>query len=154
MLPRTRSTQDIAAGAVVIALAVAVLVALSRIPTAKYQSISPDLFPRVCAWLLAAGGIALLVRGWLRAGASIERPAWRGVLLVVSSVVVFGLVAPRLGYAPAGFLTIVIAGLAARDAKPYKLVVFAFGLIAFSVLLFSYALKVPMPAFALRGLGF
>ena len=83
--------------------------ALSRIPTAKYQSISPDLFPRVCAWLLVAGGVALLVRGCLRAGASIERPAWRGVLLVVSSVVVFGLVAPRLGYAPAGFLTIVIA---------------------------------------------
>ena len=143
--------QDVAAGAVVIAFAMAVLVALSRIPTAKYQAISPDLFPRVCALALIASGIALMMRGLLRNGPA--WPPWRGVVLVVASVVVFGVVAPRLGYAIAGFLTMVIAGLAAKDAKPLKLVIFAAGMIAFSVALFSYVLKVPMPAFALRGLG-
>ena len=150
---KMRGTQDIAAGAVVVAFAAAVLVALSRIPTAKYQAISPDLFPRVCAYALILGGIALLVRGFLRAGPSLERANWRGVVLVVLSVVVFGFVAPRFGYAVAGFLTIVIAGFGARDAKPLSLVVFATGLIAFSVVLFSVVLKVPMPAFTLRGFG-
>ena len=145
--------QDVAAGAVVIAFAMAVLVALSRIPTAKYQAISPDLFPRVCALALIASGIALMMRGLLRNGPAFAWPPWRGVVLVVASVVVFGVVAPRLGYAIAGFLTMVIAGLAAKDAKPLKLVIFAAGMIAFSVALFSYVLKVPMPAFALRGLG-
>ena len=65
----------------------------------------------------------------------------------------FGLVAPRLGYAPAGFLTIVIAGFATREVKPLPLVGFAAAMIAFSVVLFSVVLKVPMPAFAWRGLG-
>jgi hypothetical protein len=148
-----RGAQDVAAGAAVVAFAVALLVALSRIPTTKFQAISPDLFPRVCAYALIAGGLALLVRGFVRAGPSLVRPRWRGTILIVLSVVAFGLVAPRFGYAPAGFLTIVIAGLAARDAKPLPLLAFATGLIAFSVVLFSLVLKVPMPAFTLRGLG-
>jgi len=152
-LPRARGTQDIAAGAVVVAFAVGVLFALARIPTTKYQAISPDLFPRVCAWLLIAGGIALLVRGATRRGASFAWPPWRSTALIVLAVIAFGLVTPRLGYAIGGFLTIVIAGFAVRDAKPLHLVAFATGMIAFSVVLFSVVLKVPMPAFAWRGLG-
>lgn len=150
---RIRGSQDVAAGAVVIAFAIAVLVALSRIPTTKYQAISPDLFPRLCAFGLLAGGIALLVRGVRRDGASLVRAQWRSVVLVVLGVVAFGVIAPRLGYAAAGFATIVIAGLAAKATRPLRLVVFAAALIAFSVGLFSYVLKVPMPAFTLRGFG-
>ena len=149
-----RSSQDIAAGTVVIAVAAAVLVALSRIPQAKFQAISPDLFPRICAYALIAGGVGLLVRGFLRRGPPIELPPWRGVVLVVLAVVVFGLAAPRVGYVPAGFLTLVIAGFATHEVTPVKLVVFACGLSAFSYGLFTFLLKVPMPAFALRGLGF
>jgi hypothetical protein len=151
--PRARGTQDIAAGGVVVGFAVAVLFALARIPTAKYQAIGPDLFPRVCAWLLIACGIALLIRGLWRRGASFAWPPWRSTALIVLAVVAFGLAAPRVGYAIGGFLTIVIAGFAVRDARPVKLVVFAAGMIAFSVVLFSVILKVPMPAFAWRGLG-
>lgn len=148
-----RASQDVAAGAVVVAFAVAVLVALSRIPTAKYQAISPDLFPRVCACALIVAGIALLVRGFLHAGPAFTWPPLRGVVLVVLAVAAFGLAAPRVGYAIGGFLTIVISGFAARDVRPLRLVGFACGLLAFSVGLFSYVLKVPMAAFTLRGLG-
>src|SRR5688572_25173876 len=150
---RVRGAQDVAAGAVVVAFAIGALVALSRIPTTKYQAISPDLFPRVCAFGLVATGIALLVRGIVRSGPALVRPPWRSIALVIASVIAFGLVAPRLGYAPAGFLTILLSGLAAKEAKPVTLVAFAGGLIAFSVALFSFVLKVPMPAFALRGFG-
>lgn len=151
---RGRSTQDLAAGAIVIVLAVGVLVALARIPQAKFQAISPDLFPRMCAYALIAGGVALLARGLLRRGPSIVLPPWRSVVLVVLGVVTFGLVAPRLGYVPAGFLTVLIAGFATRDVTPVKLLGFAVGLLALSYALFTWLLKVPMPAFALRGLGF
>ena len=150
---RVRATQDVAAGAVVVIFAVAVLVALSRIPTAKYQAISPDLFPRVCAYALIAGGIALLLRGLLRAGPAFAGPSWRSVLLIVASIVLFGVIAPRFGYALAGLLTVVVSGFAARDVNPVQLVVFAAGLTGFSVVLFSYVLNVSIPAFTLRGFG-
>ena len=98
---------------------------LSRIPTAKYQSIGPDLFPRVCAWALVVGGIGLLLRGLLRRGPALALPGVRGVALIVLAVVAFGVVAPRFGYAVAGFLTIVISGFATREVKPRQLLVFA-----------------------------
>jgi len=150
---RVRGSQDVVAGAAVVAFAAAVLVALSRIPTTKFQAISPDLFPRVCAYLLVAGGIGLVVRGVVRAGPAFAWPPWRGVVLIALAVVLFALVTPRLGYAAGGFLTVVVAGFATRDVKPLPLVVFAAGLVAFSVLLFSVVLKVPMAAFAFRGFG-
>lgn len=150
-IPRKRSSQDIAAGAVVIAFAGAVLVALSRIPTAKFQSIGPDLFPRVCALALLACGIAILLRGILRSGAALSLPGARGMALIVLSVVAFGLTAPVLGYAVGGFLTIVISGFATREARPRQLFIFACGMIVFSVVLFTYVLHVPMPAIVLPG---
>jgi hypothetical protein len=153
IIMRMRASQDIVAGAVIVTLAVAVLVALSRIPAAKYQVVGPDLFPRVCTYALMAGGIALLLRGFLRPGPAFAWPPLRGVVLVVLAVVSFGLIAPRFGFAVAGFLTIVVSGFATREVKPLSLIVFAIGMVTFSVVLFSYVLKVPMPAFALRGLG-
>lgn len=152
-IPRIRASQDITAGAVVIAFAVVVLVGLSRIPTTKYQAISPDLFPRLCAFALIAAGIALLLRGFLRSGPTLASPQWRGVVLVVLSVVAFGLVAPVFGYAVAGFLTVIISGFATREVRPPALFAFACGIITFSVVLFSYVLKVPMRAIIIPGFG-
>lgn len=148
---RNRSSQDIAAGAVVVAFATAVLLVLARIPTAKYQSIGPDLFPRVCAWALVAGGVGILLRGLLRRGPALKLPGLRGTLLIVLAVVVFGMVAPHFGYAVAGFLTIIVSGFATREVKPLQLLIFAGGMTVFSVVLFTFILKVPMPAIALLG---
>jgi putative tricarboxylic transport membrane protein len=150
-IPHVRAAQDIAAGAVVIAFAGAVLLVLSRIPTAKFQSIGPDLFPRVCAYALLAGGIALLLRGFLRSGPALALPGMRGLALIVLAVVAFGATAPTFGYAVAGFLTIVISGFATREVKPLQLIVFAGGMIAFSIALFTFVLKVPIPAIAILG---
>lgn len=150
---RIRGTRDVAAGAVVLAFAIGVLVALSRMPSAKFQAISPALFPQVCAWGLVLAGAALVVRGLARSGPGVQWPRWSGTLLVILSVIVFGLAAPRFGYAVAGFLTIVIAGFAAPNVKPVSLVVFAVGMMAVSVVLFSVVLKVPMRPFILPAFG-
>lgn len=140
-----RLSRDIVAGTVVAAFAVAVLAALSRIPQARFQAIGPDLFPRLCAYGLLAGGAALVLRGLLRRAPAIALPEWRAVALIALAVVAFGVIAPRAGYALAGFATVVIAGLAARETRLVPLLGFAAGLMAFSVVLFSFVLKVPMP---------
>ena len=110
-----------------------------------------DLFPRLCAYGLILGGIGLLLRGFLRKGVRLERVEWRGMVLVVAGIVAFGLLAPRFGYAVGGFATVVISGFATREVTPSKLVVFAVALIAFSVALFTFVLKVPMPALNIAG---
>ncbi|MBL8699668.1 MAG: tripartite tricarboxylate transporter TctB family protein [Alphaproteobacteria bacterium] len=140
-----RLSRDAAAGVVVVAFGAAVLAGISGIPTAKYQTIGPDLFPRVCAWALIAGGLVLALRGLHRGGAALALPQFRGVALIGLAVVLFGLVTPVAGYAVGGFLTVLVSGFATREVRPLPLLVVALGLTVFSVALFSYVLKVPMP---------
>jgi hypothetical protein len=149
-----RLARDAVGGAIIVALAAGTLVALSRIPQARYQAISPDLFPRVCAWLLVGAGAALMLRGLLRGGERLDLPGLRSVSLVILAVLAFGYVTPTHGYLAGGFLTLVISGLATREARPAQLLVFSIGMIAFSVVLFSFILKVPMPILAIGGLRY
>lgn len=146
-----RLAKDIVAGIGTIAFAVGVLVALSNIPRTSYQAIPPDLFARLCAYAIIAGGVALIVRGIVRGGEAVSLPPWRAMLAVFAAVIAFGLVAPRFGYAPAGLLTLIIGGLGAPDLKLRQLLPMSAALIAFSVVLFSYVLKLPMPFLLLPG---
>lgn len=146
-----RFTQDIVSGVAMIGLAIGILLSLSRIPQTSFQDIPPDLFGRICAYGLIVGGVALIGRGIARGGEVVELPPLRPLLAVLAGVVVFGLVAPRFGYAPAGFLTLVVSGIGSRDLKYRELLLVSIALIAFSVALFSYLLKIPMPVLVLSG---
>lgn len=146
-----RLAKDIVAGIGTIAFAIGVLVALSKIPRTSYQAIPPDLFARLCAYAIIAGGVVLIVRGILRGGEAVKLPPWRAMLAVFAAVIAFGLVAPRYGYAPAGLLTLIIGGLGAPDLKLRQLLLMSAALIAFSVILFTYMLKLPMPFFIMPG---
>ncbi len=146
-----RLAKDIVAGLGTIAFAIGVLVALSKIPRTSYQAIPPDLFARLCAYAIIAGGVVLIVRGIVRGGDAVKLPPWRAMLAVFAGVVAFGLVAPRYGYAPAGLLTLIIGGLGAPDLKLRQLLLMSAVLIAFSVILFTYMLKLPMPFFIMPG---
>ncbi len=146
-----RLAKDIVAGIGTIAFAIGVLVALSKIPRTSYQAIPPDLFARLCAYAIIAGGVVLIVRGIVRGGDAVKLPPWRAMLAVFAGVVAFGLVAPRYGYAPAGLLTLIIGGLGAPDLKLRQLLLISAALIALSVILFTYMLKLPMPFFIMPG---
>lgn len=149
---RSPLKQDAVAGLIVVALGIAILVALSRIGGAKYQQIPPDLFPRVCAYALVAGGCLLFLRGLLKGGARFELPRLRGLAPVVLGVILFGLLTPAVGYAPAGLALMVVSGLAAPEVRWRQLLLVSLGLIAFSIVLFSLILKLPLPIISVPGL--
>jgi putative tricarboxylic transport membrane protein len=146
-----RVTQDIVSGIAIIVLAIFTLLALSRIPHTSFQAIPPDLFPRLCAYGLILGGIVLIGRGVVRGGGAVSLPPLRPFLAVLAGVIAFGAIAPRFGYAPAGLLTLVISGLGSFDLKFRQLILVSTALIIFSVVLFSYLLKLPMPILVLPG---
>jgi hypothetical protein len=149
-----RLTQDIVSGIATIGLAIGTLMALSGIPQTSYQAIAPDLFPRLCAYGLILGGLVLIGRGIVRGGANVTLPPARAFLAVLAGVIAFGVIAPRAGYAPAGLLTLVVSGLGASDLKLRQLINVSAGLIIFSIVLFSYVLKLPMPVLVLPGYRF
>lgn len=142
-----KAPQDLVAGLVILATSGAVLWGLSKISTSRYQSISPTLFPRLCAFLLAAGGIALLVRAFTREGPGIEPTPLRGLVLVPLAVAIFGFLTPVVGYAVAGFLTVVIGGLGSTETRVGELLILAVALVVFCVGLFTWGLGLPMAPF-------
>lgn len=146
-----RSPQDLVGGLLVLATSGIVLWGLSKISTSRYQSISPTLFPRICAYCLAAGGVALLVRAFTRDGPEIEPTPLRGVVLVTIAVVIFGFLTPVVGYAISGFLTVFIGGLGSTETRVRELLMLAAGLTLFCVALFSWGLGLPMPYFIKPG---
>jgi len=149
-----RLSRDIVSGSATIALAAGILLALARIPQTSYQAIAPDLFPRICAWALILTGLILIGRGVFRGGEQASLPPLRVLAAVLGSVIAFGALAPRIGYAPAGLLTLVIGGLGSPDVKPGQLLLFSLVLTVFSVLLFSALLKLSIPVVSLFGISF
>ncbi|RDJ23145.1 hypothetical protein DWF00_21080 [Bosea caraganae] len=149
-----RGPQDVVAGVAVILISAVILYALSLITTTSYSAFSPALFPRLCTYVIMVGGLALIARGLLRTGPGLGRLPFRPAVLVTLAVVAFGFVSPRLGYAVAGLLTLLIGGLAAPDVRFRQLLAVSLILIVFSVVLFSYVLKLTMPAVILPGLSF
>lgn len=146
-----RAPQDLVAGLIVLAIAAITLIALSRVTRVRYESISPTLFPRLCAFALAAGGVALLIRAFTCDGPGVEPTPLRGLTLVPLAVVVFGLLTPIVGFAVAGFLTVVIGGFGSTEVRPRELLVTAIGLIIFCVALFTYGLGLTIPVYKLPG---
>lgn len=148
-----KSPQDLYSGLAILAVSGLVLWGLSRITAARFASISPTLFPKICAYALAIGGIVLLVRAFTVQGPNVEPTPLRGPLLVTLAVVLFGFLTPIAGYAVAGFLTVVIGGLGSTESKLRDLVLLAAGLVLFCVALFTYGLGLPIPPVILPNFG-
>jgi putative tricarboxylic transport membrane protein len=142
-----RAPQDLAAGLVILATSGAVLWGLSKISTSRYQSISPTLFPRLCAFLLAAGGVALLVRAFTRSGPGIEPTPLRSVVLVPLAVALFGFLTPIFGYAVAGFITVIVGGLGSTETRIKEILIIAVCLVLFCLALFTWGLGLPIAPF-------
>lgn len=147
-----KAPQDLVSGLFVLATSGAVLWGLSKISTSRYQSISPTLFPRLCAIGLAVLGIALLIRAFTRSGPEIEPTPLRGVVLVPLAVAIFGFLTPIVGYAVAGFLTVIVGGLGSTETRVREILIIAAVLTLFCVALFTWGLGLTidpfiMPAF-------
>jgi hypothetical protein len=140
-----RAPQDLCAGLALLAFAVVVLYFLSKIEVVFFTTISPILFPRLCAYLIGLGGLVLVARGFLLNGPRLEPLPLRGPVLVAIAVFLFGLLTPVVGYLISGFLTVVIGGLGSREARLRELVIMGAGLVLFCLLLFTYGLKLTLP---------
>jgi hypothetical protein len=141
-----RNPRDFWAGALYLALAVAVLWIGRGYPLGSSARMGPGYFPTALGLLLALFGVASITRSFVRAGEPITPFAWRPLLLVLGSVVVFGLLVNGVGALIALPVLIVIAAMASRysrlDATSAAALV---GMVAFCVLVFMKGLGLPMP---------
>ena len=141
-----RSPRDFWAGAIYLALAIAVIWIGRDLQAGSSARMGPGYFPTALASLLAVFGLVSMARSFVRAGAPIEPFAWKPLGLVLGATVLFGLMLDRLGLLIALPCLIVVSSLASRYTRPDLTSIAALiGLVAFCILVFVRGLGVPMP---------
>jgi putative tricarboxylic transport membrane protein len=109
------------------------------------------MFPRWVAILIGLCGAALILASAGGNGEGLKGLAFRGPALISVSILLFALTIREFGLAVASPLTVIVGGLAAADARPGELVLFAIALTAFCIVLFRFLLDLAMPILVIPG---
>src|SRR5215470_13191374 len=139
-----RAPRDFYGGLVMVAVALFALWASRDLPGLRGFAFGPGTAPRIFAVVLALLGIAVAATGVATKGPGIDRFHLRGPLFISLSVVLFAWFVRPLGLVIASFLSIVAAAGATPEARPLETLIWGAVLTGFCVLLFPYALNLPM----------
>ncbi|MER2536830.1 MAG: tripartite tricarboxylate transporter TctB family protein [Rhizobiaceae bacterium] len=107
----------------------------------------PGYFPLLLSGVLVLLGIVILVQATRVEGEPVGEIAWRGMLFILPAPIFFGLTVRGLGFVPALFLTSLIASFASLRMKPLTALVLSAAITIFSLVVFSYGLKLPFERF-------
>ena len=144
----TINRRDLGAGAIFIAIGlffgISTLMGL-EIGTARRMG--PGYFPVMLAGILIALGLAIVVKGI--GHPDVERSAlpWRGLVVLLSVPVIFGLLVRPLGLAPVLLITTFITSFASRRMGVLAAIALSIGLTIFCVLVFNFGLSLPLRLF-------
>ncbi|MDF2120292.1 tripartite tricarboxylate transporter TctB family protein [Roseiarcaceae bacterium H3SJ34-1] len=105
----------------------------------------PGYFPVVLGIVLGALGALLVARAIIAGDEPVAGASIRPLLLLVASVVVFGVTIEPLGLVLSLVLTVAIAALAGRQSGPLEIALLAAALAVLSVGIFHFALLLPLP---------
>ncbi|MGN6097433.1 MAG: tripartite tricarboxylate transporter TctB family protein [Bosea sp. (in: a-proteobacteria)] len=152
---RIRSTQDFAGGLFMILLALGAYAFSWDLPAGSLRQLGPGMLPKAFAVICGVLGAILTLASLRYHGEKLSGWSWKGVFFALGGACLFALTirgfeigpvqVPALGLLVAGPLLIFFSGLAADDRKLKELVIFALAMSAGCILLFKYALSLPIP---------
>lgn len=105
----------------------------------------PAYFPTILGALLVFIGAISVIRSFIASGAPIETFTFKGLLLVILSVTVFGLLVRDAGLVVALPLLVIISASASARFRWRTAIVMAAGLTIFCALVFVKGLGIPLP---------
>jgi Tripartite tricarboxylate transporter TctB family len=145
-MKRIRDPRDFWAGLLFVAAGVFAVVVARRYPFGTTAAMGPGYFPTVLGGLLVGLGVIVSGRSLRPSKPLAALGAIRGrpLVLVLASVIVFGLALPRLGLAVAGILLVAVSRAAAPGFRWVEVLVFAAALTAFCAAVFLWGLEMPM----------
>lgn len=107
----------------------------------------PGYFPTVLGGLLALVGLVSIARSFLHAGEPVKAFFWKGIFLVLGSVVVFGLLVRGAGLVPAMIIMVLMSAPASEQFRWRTALPLAIAVSVFSALVFVKGLGLPLAAF-------
>lgn len=140
-----RAPKDFWTGVMFIALGAIAMYVSRNYSLGTAGRMGPGYFPLLLGSLLAVIGLALLVRSFVVDGEPVGRVAVVPLGLIVLSVVLFGALLQHVGLVIALIIVIGVSALASRESKPLQVAALAAAVTAFSVAVFVYGLRLPLP---------
>lgn len=110
------------------------------------RRMGPGYFPVCIGILTAILGLVLLLPALRRPG-SMPVPEWRPLLWICGAVFAFTITVERFGLVPATVALTVLAAMAEDQPRSVTTVVLAAALSLIGVVIFTWGLGIPMPAF-------
>jgi len=105
----------------------------------------PAYFPTILSSLLIIIGVISLVRSFIQQGTPIGSFTFRGLLLVITATMLFGLIVRGAGMIVALPALVIISAYASIRFRWGESLVLAAGLTLFCILVFLKGLGVPLP---------
>jgi hypothetical protein len=140
-----RSSKDLLAGLIYIFFGVSAIYIARDYTMGTALRMGPAYFPTVLSTLLIVVGSISVIRAFILPGTPIGAISFKGLLLVTSSVVVFGLVVRGAGLAIALPLLLFISAAGSVKFRWQTTLMIAVGLTLFCVLVFLKGLGIPLP---------
>jgi putative tricarboxylic transport membrane protein len=140
-----RHPKDFWSGLIFLAVGAAAVVIARSYPMGSAVRMGPAYFPTVLGGLLALIGVVVVIRSFITPGERIAGFAWKPLVLVLVSTVLFGVLVRTAGLVVSLLLLVLVSAWASRNFRWGPAVVLAVGLTVFSVAVFVKALGLPIP---------
>jgi hypothetical protein len=141
----TRNPKDFWTGIIYIAFGAAAIIIARDYGMGTAHKMGPAYFPMVLSVLLILIGIISLIRSFIKPGSPIGRYAFKGLMLVTASTVLFGFIVRGAGLVIALPLLVIISSYASKQFNWKYSIAMAAGLTVFCILIFLKGLGVPLP---------
>jgi putative tricarboxylic transport membrane protein len=142
---RIRAQKDFWSGVMFLAFAAVAMIAASGYAMGSGGRMGPGYFPLLLGGVLALLGAILVARSLIIDGEHRGRLNLAPLLVIAAGVVLFGLSIERLGLVISLVAATIVSALASRESRPVEVALLAAVLAAFSVSVFVYALRLPLP---------
>jgi hypothetical protein len=144
-MPVIRSTKDFWAGLIYVFFGSCAVIIARDYDMGSALKMGPAYFPTLLGYLLALIGIVSVARAFISQGAPIGEIAFKGLLLIIGSVLLFGFLVRRVGLVIALPLLVIIGASASDHFRWRPTLILAAGLTLFCYFVFLRGLGVPMP---------
>ena len=144
-----KSSQEFAAGTTFIAFGVGGLWFGRNLKIGTASFMEAGYLPHLISWVLIGIGAVVLLRSLVVAGPKLTAWAWRPLLLLTVTVLVFGAMINTAGLVLTTIAVTLLANFAGESLKPIPLAILVCVMVAMMVGIFFYGLRLPIPVWPL-----
>jgi hypothetical protein len=143
--PIARNAKDFWTGVIYLFVGSGALILSRDYGMGTAVKMGPAYFPTLLSLLLMVIGIISVIRSFLKSGTPIGAVAWKGLLLIVASTLLFGMIVRGAGLILALPLLVIVSALASTRFNWKTSLLEAAGITVFCILVFLKGLGVPLP---------